>query len=225
MTRSIRRLVGAVIAALALGCFFAVVVAPQVAATANSHKIQSIQLTLSAGIQGHEGSVLAKTSTKAVVLKPKAAATATAACTSARQAFDAARAKDKAEDTPERASATSDPNFKTTDVAEDKAEMAAMKPLADAVRTACGFTKPTPSAQCTAALQTAKATFAADRTEDTAEKTAGTEGSAADVTEDKAEMAKLGTLWNSIRTACGFGSTTTGARPDFHFFGTTSWRH
>ncbi len=222
MTRPIRRLVGAVIAALALGCFVAVVVAPQVAATASSHKIQS---TLAAGIQAHEGAVLSKTTTKSVVLKPKAPVTPTAACAAARTAINAALAKDKAEDTAERASATSDPNFKTADAAEDKAEIAALKPLLDAVRTACGFARPTPSAQCTAALQAAKAALAADRAEDAAEKTSATEGSAADLVEDKAERAKLGTLWNSIRSACGFGSTTTSARPDYHFFSTTGWRH
>src|SRR4029077_19492656 len=100
MTRSIRRLVGGGIAALALGCFFALAVAPQVAATASSHKVSS---TLAAGIDEHEGSVLSlNDSIKSVSLKPKV--TPTAACTSARQALDAARARDKAEDTAERTS-------------------------------------------------------------------------------------------------------------------------
>jgi hypothetical protein len=212
MTRSIRRLVGGGIAALALGCF-ALVVAPQVAATANgSHQTQA---TLAAGIDAREGAVLPlSTAITKVAAKPRSAVTPSAACTSARQALDAARAKDKDEDTAERAAATSDPNFTTTDAAEDKAEMAALKPLIDAVRTACGLTRPAPSAQCTAALQAAKAAFAKDRDEDAAEKAAGTEGTAPDEAEDKAERAQLGTLWNSIRTACGFatfdrtGSTT-----------------
>jgi hypothetical protein len=220
MTRSIRRLVGGGIAALALGCF-ALVVAPQVAATANgSHQTQA---TLSAGIAVREGAVLPlKTAIKSVAAQPKAAVTPSAACTSARQALDAARAKDKAEDAAESAAATSDPNFKTTDAAEDKAEMAALKPLLDAVRTACGLTRPAPSAQCTAALQAAKAAFAKDQAEDAAEKAAGTEGSAADEAEDKAERAELGTLWNSIRTACG---SATFDRTHTTSFSWTGWKH
>jgi hypothetical protein len=220
MTRSIRRLVGGGIAALALGCL-ALVVAPQVAATANSS--HQTRATLAAGIDVREGAVLPlPTAIKKVAAKPKSAMTQTAACTSARQALDAARAKDKAEDAAERAAATSDPNFETTDVAEDKAEMAALKPLIDAVRTACGWARPAPSAQCTAALQAAKAAFAADRTEDAAELAAGTEGTAADEAEDKAERAQLGTLWNSIRTACGFA---TFDRTHTTSFSWTGWDH
>jgi hypothetical protein len=133
------------------------VVAPQVAATANgSHQTR---LTLTAGIDVHNGALLS-TAIKEVAVKPKSAVTPSAACTSARQALAADLAKDKAEDAAERASATSDPNFTTTDAAEDKAEMAARKPLLDAVRTACGLTRPAPSAQCTAAMQAAKAAFA-----------------------------------------------------------------
>lgn len=229
MTRSIGRLVGGGVAALALGFFFVLAVVPQVAATSSSQKIQS---TLTAGIEGHEGAVLSLMTTKTVTLKPNAAVTPTAACTAARQALDAAKAKDKAEDTAEKAAAKADPtNFKTTDVAEDKAEKAAMKPLVDAVRTACEPAKPTPSAACTAALQAMKTAMTADRAEDTAEKAAGTAGSAADQTEDKAEKAQFGTLWTSIRTACGF--KTFGERPQTHSFGTathffsttTFWRH
>jgi hypothetical protein len=196
------------------------VVAPQVAATANSS--HRSQLTLSAGIDVHNGEVLPLSAIKKAAVKPKSAVTPSAACTSARQALDAARAKDKDEDTAERAAATSDPNFKTTDAAEDKAELAALKPLVDAVRTACGFTRPAPSAQCTAAIQAAKAAFAKDQAEDAAEKAAGTEGTAADEAEDKAEWAQLGTLWGSIRTACGFPTfdrTHTGS------FSWTVWHH
>jgi hypothetical protein len=221
MTRSIRRLVGGGIAALALGCFIALAVAPQVAATASSHKIQS---KLAAGIDEHEGSLLSvKSSIKSVALKPKAAVTPSAACTSARQALDAARAKDKGEDTAERASATTDPNFMTTDPAEDRTEMAALKPLFTAVGSACGFTKPAPSTQCTAALSAMKAVVAKDQAEDAAERAAGTDDSAADMTEDQAERAALGTLWTSVRTACGF--TTFGQWPQSQFGSTTGWRH
>ena len=220
MTRSIRRLVGGGIAALALGCI-ALVVAPQVVATANSsHKAPA---TLAAGIDVHHGAVLPlSTASKKVAVKPKLAVTPSAACTSARQALAAAVAKDKAEDAAERAAAASDPNFKTTDAAEDKAEMAAMKPLIDAVRTACGLTRPAPSAQCTAALQAARAAFARDRAEDAAEKAAGTEGTAGDEAEDKAERAQMAALWNSIRTACGF---PTFDRTRTTSFSWTVWHH
>jgi hypothetical protein len=213
--------VGGGIAALALGCLIAVAVAQQVAATPSSHGVQS---ALTVGFLGHEGAVLSQlTSTNSVRAKPKVAVTPTAACTSAHQALDATRAKDKAEDTTERAAATSDPNFATADAAEDKAEMAALKPLFDAVRRACGFTRPVPSAQCTAALSAAKAAFAKDRNEDSAEEAAGTEGSTADVSEDQAEKAQLGTLWTSIRTACGF--PTFAARLDWRFTSAFGWRH
>jgi hypothetical protein len=219
MTRSIRRLVGGGIAALALGCFFAFAIAPQVAATSSSRNIQS---SLGAGIDLHEGELVSlMTSTKAV--KPKVTVSVTAACTSARQALDAARIKDMAEDKAERSTAASDPNFKTTDPAEDQAEKAAMRPLVDAVRTACGFTKPPPSAACTSALQAMKAAMTVDRAEDTAEKAAGTDDSAADMTEDKTERAQFGTLWTSVRTACGFA--TFRERTETHFFGTTFWHH
>jgi SWI/SNF-related matrix-associated actin-dependent regulator 1 of chromatin subfamily A len=211
--------VGGTIAALALGCL-ALVVAPQVAATANgSHQTQA---TLAAGIAARGALLPLATTIKSVSAEPKAAVTPTAACTSARQALAEARAKDKDEDAAERAAATSDPNFKTTDAAEDKAEMAALKPLLDAVRTACGLTRPAPSAQCTAALQAAKAAFAADRTEDAAEKSAGTEGTAADEAEDKAERAQLGALWNSIRTACGFATFDPTHTTSFSW---TGWHH
>ena len=220
MTRSIRRLVGGGVAALALGCF-ALVVAPQVVATANSS--HTTQATLAAGIDAHSGAVLPlSTVVTKVAVKPKSVVTPTAACTSARQALAAAVAKDKAEDAAERAAGASDPNFKTTDAAEDRAEMAALKPLLDAVRTACGLTRPAPSAQCTAAIQAAKAAFAKDQAEDAAEKAAGTEGTAADEAEDKAEWAARNALWGSIRTACGFA---TFDRTHTTSFTWTVWRH
>ncbi len=226
MTRSIRRLVGVGIAALALGCFVALAVAPQVVATASSHQTRSTLSagTLAAGIEWHPGAVLSlKASAKVVALKRTAAVTPTPPCTAARQALDAARTKDKAEDTSERTNAVSDPNFKTTDAAEDKAETAALKPLITAVGSACGFTKPAPSTQCASALETIKAAFAKDGIEDAAEKAAGTEGSAADLTEDKSETAGLVATWASIRTACGF--TGAGGGRKWPFVSNTGWHH
>ena len=62
----------------------------------------------------------------------------------------------------------------------------------------------TPSAACTAAIQSIKDAVAADRTEDSAERAvAKTEGTAAaDRTEDSAERANFLALFRAARTAC-----------------------
>jgi hypothetical protein len=217
MNRSIRKLVGVGAAALALGGFLALIVAPQLAgASGGSHR------TLEGG---GVANVILKSRTEqtaaiersGVVVANRASVTTTTACATARTNLAAAMTKDKAEDATERASGAS-----AADVAEDKAEFAARKPLVDAVRAACGFTKPALSAQCTAALQAMKAAFLAERSEDAAEKAAGTEGSAGDVTEDQSEMAKFAPLWQAVRTSCGFG-TRSG---DFSTFdSTTTWSY
>src|SRR5438093_13363410 len=142
--RSIRKFVGGGAAALALGGFLAFIVAPQLAAAGSSHRIQA---GFAASFEAPKA-VVATHVTAKIAPNAKSAVTPTAQCTSARTALDAARAKDKAEDDAERAA-----NNGGTTADADKAEWAALKPLVDAVRTACGFTKPTPSAQCTAAVQ------------------------------------------------------------------------
>jgi len=217
MKRSIRKLVGVGAAALALGGFFALIVAPQLAgASSGSHRTLA-----GSGI----ANVILKSRTehtadierRVVTAVHQATVTPTAVCATAKANLAAALIEDKAEDATERASGAS-----TADVAEDKAEFAARKPLVDAVRTACGFTKPALSAQCIAALQAMKAAFLAERSEDAVEKAAGTEGSAGDVTEDKSEMAKFVPLWQAVRTSCSFG-TRTG---DFSTFGSaTTWSY
>lgn len=217
MNRSIRKLVGVGAAALALGGFFALIVAPQLAgASSGSHR------TLAGG---GVGNVILKSRIEqtaaiehgVVAAVHPATVTPATACTTAKTNLASALTRDKAEDATERASGTS-----ASDTAEDKAEYAARKPLVDAVRAACVFAKPAPSAQCMAALQAMKAAFLAERSEDAAEKAAGTEDSAGDVTEDQSERAKFAPLWQAVRTSCGFG-TRTG---DFSTFGSaTTWSY
>jgi hypothetical protein len=214
MNRSIRKLVGGGAAALALGGFFALIVAPMLAgAFGGSHETLA-----DAGVAG----VVTKLRTvgtsaidKKVVATVHPAVAPAASCTTAKANLAAAVASDKAEDAAEKAHPSS-----ATEVAEDKAEYAARKPLVDAVRTACGFTLPTPSPACASALQSLKTAFQTERGEDEAERTAGTEGSPSDVTEDQSEKARLAPLWTAVRNACGFGTRTH----DFSVFGSTkSW--
>jgi hypothetical protein len=216
MNRSIRKLVGGGAAALAIGGFFALIVAPQLAgASSGSHRT-------AAG--GGVANVITKLRTeqtaaidRKVVIAVHPAVTPSASCSTAKANLASAMAADKAEDTTERANATSDPNFKTTEITEDKTELAARKPLVDAVRASCTFTKPVLSAQCSAALQSLKAAFQAEVSEDAAEKAAGTEGTAADVAEDKSELARVAPLFLSLRASCMLG--THGA---FTWFGSTN---
>jgi len=213
--RSIRKFVGGGAAALALGGFLAFIVAPQLAAAGSSHRIQA---GFAASFEAPKAVV--STHVIAKIAPAKSAVTPTAQCTSARTALDAARAKDKAEDDAERAANN---GGTTADAAEDKAEWAALKPLVDAVRTACGFTKPAPSAQCMAAVQALKTAIQNEQAEDAAEKSAGTEGTAADTQEDQTEKAQILPLWNAVRTACGFGTTTHTSFQTRQF--STPWHH
>jgi len=215
MRKSIRKLVGGGAAALALGGFFALIVSPLVAGAGVSNKVlpgtavSSVALNSAALIK-----VPAKSTTKEA-LTPTA--TPTASCISAKQDLAAARAKDKEEDTAELAKAKSDPNFKANDAAEDATEKAAMKPLVDAVFSACA------SPTCVSAVNALKAAIEADRAEDASEKTAGTETTAGDAAEDTAEKAKLMPLFQTVRTQCAFGlGGTTTPHKSFgrHTFGT-----
>ncbi len=198
MNRSIRNLVGVGAAALALGGFFALVVAPQVAGagirnTTRAGASVSTALLNTAGLSF-------VTATKVRVPLVIHAATPTASCTTARHALDAAKAKDKVEDAAEVTAG------KSADATEDAAEMAVLKPLITSAIKVCGSTKPAPSAACLAAMQAVKAAITKEQGEDAAERTAGTEGSTADTSEDQAEKAQLSPLLQTVRTACGFGS-------------------
>ena len=83
-----------------------------------------------------------------------------------------------------------------------------LAPLFAAVAAACGPQRlapkvsTTPTSQCVAAQQALKGQIAKDRAENAGE--AGTEGTAADMSEDKAEMAQIFSLMKNIGTACGF---------------------
>ena len=215
MSRSIRKLVGVGAAALALGGFFALIVAPLVAGAWVSNRTLSGSSVSTALL--HAEALSTGTATKVRVPAVVRTATPTAACTAARQALDAAKAKDKAEDAAELAAGKPD------DVIEDKAEFAALKPLITAVMTTCGLTKPAPSAACSAAMQAVKAAIEKDRAEDATEKAAGTEGSAADVAEDQAERAAIEPLWQNVRTACGFGTRFTTHTISTRFTSTWHW--
>jgi hypothetical protein len=197
MNRSIRKLVGVGAAALALGGFFALVVAPLVAAGVSNTTLPGT--SVSTALLNTAGLSFG-TSTKVRVPLVIHAATPSASCTTARQALDAAKATDKAEDAAELAAG------KPADATEDTSERAALKPLITAAITACGFTKPAPSAACAAAIQAVKAAITKEQGEDASERTAGTEGTAADTSEDQAERAQLSPLLGTVRTACGFGS-------------------
>jgi hypothetical protein len=203
MTRSIRKLVGGGAVALAIGGFFALIVAPALAgAISGSH---SAMTKTSAGVGRvltETGAVLKVAVDKKVVKAAVPAVTPSGTCATAQSNFAASKAQDKTEDTTERANASSDANFKASEVTEDKNENAARKPLVDAVRAACGTTKAAPSPQCAAALQSLKAAFQAEQGEDAAEKSAGTEGSAGDATEDPSERSRMMPLFQAIGNSC-----------------------
>ncbi|HXC76229.1 MAG TPA: hypothetical protein VNU19_04195 [Candidatus Acidoferrum sp.] len=205
MNRSIRKLVGGGAAALAIGGFFALIVAPQLAgASSESHRTQ-----VGAGVANvitHMRTEQTAAIDKKVVAIVHVVAKPLTSCTTAKANLALALTADKAEDTTERAKATSDPNFKTTEIAEDRDEATARKPLVDAVRAKCTFIKPMLSQQCSAALQSLKVAFQAELSEGVAEKAAGTEGTAGDVTEDKTEMARFAALFQSLSASCPLGT-------------------
>jgi hypothetical protein len=133
---------------------------------------------------------------------------ATPQCAAALQAVQAAGTQDQTEDASERAIAKTAAT-EAADLSEDKSERAAMKPLFDAVRAACGPQRPAstggaaPTSQCLAARQALQAALAKLKADNTGE--AGTEGTAGDITEDKAEMAQVFSLMKNAASACGFG--------------------
>ena len=98
----------------------------------------------------------------------------------------------------------------------NKIETISRPPTAKNTITITTFIKPVLSQQCSAALQSLKVAFQAELSVGAAEKAAGTEGTAGDVTEDKTEMARFAPLFQSIRANCTLG--TAGA---FTWFGST----
>jgi transposase len=150
---------------------------------------------------------------------------ATPQCSAALSAVQSAQGHDQTEDASERAIAKTSASD-AVDVNEDTSERAALKALFDSVRAACGPRRlPTtagaaPTSQCVAAQQALKAAIAQDKAANAAE--AGAEGTAADMSEDKAEMAQIFSLMKSVGTACGFSREGDSFRTDF--FTTDSFR-
>ena len=140
-----------------------------------------------------------------------------AACTSAINALKAALVQDKAEDAAENKLNAVDSET-GSDATEDANEKAALKPYFTAAASACGSTfeqhefppaNATPA--CIAAWNSLKAVFAQDQAEDSAELANGTEGTAADQSEDQDEMAQRVAKFNDVKAACGtiFKTATT----------------
>lgn len=184
MRRSIRKLVAGGAAALALGGFLAVIIAPQLASAHGISRTAQPMATVTTVVP-RATALSAMSSSTHLFPKVIGTATPTAACTAALQALKTWKANDAAEDAAERARAASDPNFRTNDVAEDKAEWAAVKPLIDAAWAACGSARPAPSAACLAAKQSLRTAWA-----------------------NHADRATLTSLWQAVRSACGFGFFT-----------------
>jgi hypothetical protein len=219
MSRSNRKLFGGGAAALALGGLLVLIVAPQLAgASSTGHRTDK-----TAGVTNvmpRAAALLTGLPVKKTVPVVHSTVAAGSSCTTARANLAVAVAQDKTEDASEHANATSKSTSTAMELAEDKAEFAVRKALVGAVRTQCGLAKPTLSAACTAVLQSLKAAIAAESGEDQAERSAGTEGSSADVAEDQSEKASIGPLWSAVSTSCGFRTRTH----DFALFGSTkSW--
>lgn len=188
--KSIRKLIAAWPAAAVLCAVIALALAATVSA-AGSHRSQPTNIS---STQPQAASVDS--------LAPEAA-TPSAPCTAARQAVTTALGKDKDEDATEKA-ASKKASPANTEPTEDKTESVVLKPLRDAVRTACvGQPATPPTAACLAATKAIKDAQAADKTKDASEKAAGTEKSASDKSEDKAEKEALKALESTKRAACG----------------------
>lgn len=146
-----------------------------------------------------------------------------AQCAAALGAIGSAWKADASEDQSERAAARANPDM-AVDPSEDQAEFAAFKALFVAARTECSPTpkpasfetgepsRPAPSVQCTAAQDALKAEITSIRAAATTE--GATEGTAADLTQDRSDMTQLFTLMKAAAQACGFTTRTdTGFSP------------
>ena len=120
---------------------------------------------------------------------PPTAVTLPAACTDALQAIKAAHSQDVSEDAQERLAAAQAGADLAADVQEDKDELATFQALWVTARDACApqlatKTAPptTPSAACVAAKAAVKAAW------------------------ERKDYAAVRSLWNTVKTACGFSS-------------------
>jgi ABC-type transport system involved in cytochrome bd biosynthesis fused ATPase/permease subunit len=126
-------------------------------------------------------------------------------CQTTVQALADWRVNDRREDMDEKLSQQS-PTF--DDVNEDKQERATVMGLWDKIRAACAPQVTTagalPSDACVAAKQQFKDAVTAQFAREKAERANGTEGNAADATNDKQEAAHLKALWDAKHAACGW---------------------
>lgn len=209
---SIRKFVGRGTIALALAALVALAVAVQSGQAARSTSADTRQSVVATSVQLNADPVAD------LPRETVADATPSAACVAAANAVKTALASDRTEDTLESANAT--PDTETgAEQTEDTNEAAALKPLLSAVAAACGpfvgekhetvkpsTTRTPPTAQCAAAIQALKAAFAQQRAQAMAEFTSGTEGTAADMSEDQAAKAQIVSLFSAVKAACGTSS-------------------
>lgn len=218
---SIRKFVGRGTFALALAALLALAVSVQAGQAAKSTRATSNHDALASLSQpgAHELKPALPAHQASVAPSPQ--------CADAVNALRAALAKDKAEDGLEAANASGDTET-GAELTEDNNEKAALKPLVTAAESACGGelheveAPPVPKTPaCQSALTALKNAFAADRTEDQAELANGTEGTAADLTEDQNEHAAKDRLWTAVRAACAssfqaFSWTSGGGDDTWH---------
>jgi hypothetical protein len=126
-------------------------------------------------------------------------------CQTAVQALADWRVTDRREDMDEKLS-LQQPGF--DDVTEDQQERVAVTGMWDKIRAACAPQVTTagapPSDACVAAKQQFKDAVTAQFAREKAERANGTEGNAADATNDKQEAAHLKALWDAKHAACGW---------------------
>jgi hypothetical protein len=143
-------------------------------------------------------------------------------CQAAVQALADWRVADRSEDMDEKLSQQS-PTF--DEVKEDQQERATVMGLWDNIRAACAPQATSagapPSDACVAAKQRFKDAVTAQFAREKAERANGTEGNAADATNDKQEAAQLKALWDAKHAACGWSfqkqsATFAGWENGFH---------
>jgi hypothetical protein len=218
--QSIRKFVGRGTFALALAALLALAVSVQAGQAAKSTRVSNnAALANLSQPRAHELTSAQPPHEASVAPSPQ--------CTDAVNALKAALVSDRSEDSLEAANAAGDTET-GAELTEDNNEKAALKPLVTAVESACGgelhevLAPPVPKTPaCQSALTALKNAFVADRAEDQAELSNGTEGTAADQTEDQNEFAAKAKLWADVRTACA-GSFSAFS---WTWGGTDPWHH
>jgi len=218
---SIRKFVGRGTFALAVAALLVLAVSVQAGQAAKSTRVSNNNVALASLSQPRAHELTSAQPSHEASVAPSQQ------CIDAVNALRAALAKDKEEDGLEAANASGDTET-GADLTEDANEKAALKPLVTAAGSACGGelhqvgAPPVPKTPvCQSALTALKSAFAADRAEDQAELSNGTEGTAADQTEDQNEGAAKAKLWADVRAACAssfqaFSLTSGGADDPWH---------